>query len=73
MNWVECLSSASYPGTPTAFTWEGERCVITEIIARGRSPQGHIFRVRTTGGLVFELTYDEATQAWQITPFLEDQ
>ena len=72
MDNVECLSSASYPGTPTAVTWDGERHIIGAIISRSQSPRGHIFRVRTTDGLVFELFYNNATQVWQITPIMED-
>lgn len=69
---VECLSSASYPGRPTAFTWGGERHTVTAIIASSRSPQGIAFRVRAADNLVFELFYDTAAHTWQVTPITED-
>lgn len=72
MEIVECLSSASYPGTPTAFTWAGQRQTVDQVIARSRTPQGHFFRVRTADQQVFELFYDAAAHTWQITPITED-
>lgn len=73
MRTVECLSSASYPGTPTALTWAGGRRIIERVIARSRNPQGYAFRVRTSDGLVFDLFYDETTKTWQITSLMEEQ
>jgi hypothetical protein len=72
MQTVECLSSASYPGRPTAFTWGGERRTVTAIIASSRSPHGIAFRVRAANNQVFELFYDAAAHAWQVTPLTED-
>lgn len=69
---VECLSSASYPGRPTAFTWNGERRAVAAIIASSRSPQGIVFRVRAADHRVFDLFYDTAAHTWQVTPIQED-
>ncbi len=72
VNPVECLSSASYPGAPTALTREGKRHLVAQVIARSHTPQGFAFRVRTTDDQVFDLFYDEAAQTWQITPLEEE-
>jgi hypothetical protein len=69
---VECRSESSYPEKPVALTWEGGRREVDSILAQWRSPQGMHFRVRTTEGLVFELEYVIATDAWHITPVQED-
>ncbi len=69
---VECRSESSYPDKPVALTWEGARREVEAILSRSRDPQGYRFRVRTTEGLVFELEYVIATDAWRITPVQED-
>lgn len=69
---VECRSESSYPEKPVAFIWEGTRHNVEGILSRSRNPQGISFRVRTTDGLVFELEYSNATDAWLITPIQED-
>jgi hypothetical protein len=69
---VECRSESSYPDKPVALTWEGARHEVDSILTQWRSPQGMHFRVRTTEGLVFELEYVIATDAWHITPVQED-
>jgi len=69
---VECRSESSYPEKPVAFIWEGTRHNVETILSRSRNPQGISFRVRTTDGLVFELGYSNATDAWLITPIQED-
>ena len=55
-----------------ALTWEGTRHEVEAILSRSRNPQGISFRVRTTDGLIFELEYITATDAWRITPVQED-
>jgi hypothetical protein len=69
---VECRSESSYPEKPVAFIWEGIRHDVEAILSRSRNPRGISFRVRTTDGLVFELEYGNATDAWLITPIQED-
>jgi len=69
---VECRSESSYPEKPVALTWEGARHEVEAILSRWQSPEGVGFRVRTTDGLVFELDYGTATDAWHITPVQED-
>jgi len=63
---VECLSDYEYAERPVALTWNGQRLEISEITARWRSPAGRCFRVRTTDGQIFELTYAESSDEWQI-------
>jgi len=69
---VECRSESSYPEKPVALTWEGMRREVDAILSRSRDLQGYRFRVRTTDGLVFDLEYTLATDAWRITPVQED-
>ncbi len=66
MDIVECHSGSAYADKPVAFSWEGERQVVVEILSQGRTPQSKWFRVKTTGGQVFQLTYREETGDWQI-------
>jgi len=63
---VECHSGTTYAERPTALHWEGERLEIEAILARWRTPGGRVFRVQAVDGRVFELSYDEALDEWQI-------
>jgi hypothetical protein len=63
---VECHSGYTYAERPIALHWEGERLPIVEIEARWRVPGGRRFRVRTEDGRVFELSYAELHDEWQI-------
>jgi hypothetical protein len=63
---VECHSEYQYAERPSAFTWNGERIVISEIIARWRSPRGMHFRVSTTTQGIFELSYLELEGTWEV-------
>ncbi len=69
MEIVECHSGSAYADKPVAFSWEGERQVVVEILSQGRTPQSKWFRVKTTDGQVFQLTYREETGDWQINQF----
>ena len=64
---VECHSGFTYADRPIALTWENHRLEIIEIPARWRSPEKRHFRVRTSTGQDFELSFREADNEWQIT------
>ena len=66
MELVECHSGYEYAERPTALWWEGERLEIETVEQQWRIPGGKCFRVRTTGGLVFELMYGELYDEWRI-------
>jgi hypothetical protein len=72
---VECHSGSAYAERPTAFTWQGQRLFIAEILSQGRTPQAKWFRVRTADGLIFKLSCVEAADErlseheWQIHQF----
>jgi hypothetical protein len=72
---VECHSGSAYAERPMAFTWQGQRLIITEILSRGHTPQGKWFRVRTADDQLFELSLVEvadehlAENIWQIHQF----
>jgi hypothetical protein len=69
---VECHSGFTYAERPTALTWQGQQLIIAEILSQGRTPQAKWFRVKTTDGQLFELSYVDATNEqladheWQI-------
>ena len=63
---VECYAGYMSPERPKAFDWQGERFEVAEILSRGRLPWEQWFRVRTSGGEIFDLTYATATEAWRI-------
>jgi hypothetical protein len=63
---VECHSGYEYGERPTALTWKGERFEIVEILDRWRIPGGKCFRVETTDGQIFEITYVELYDEWRI-------
>ena len=65
---IECHSGYAYAERPVALTWEGQRTEIVKILAQWRTPNMKCFRVRTSDGQEFELSYSEATDEWQIQP-----
>ena len=65
---VECHSDYTYAERPIALTWDGRRLEIIKILAQGRTPDEKRFRVRTSDGQEFELSYREAADEWQIYP-----
>lgn len=68
MDLVECHSGAEYADRPTAFTWQGRRMEIAEILGRWRKPGGKSFCIKTTDGQVFDLIYREIPDDWLIQP-----
>jgi hypothetical protein len=64
MDEVECVAGASYPGSPRAVFWEGNRLEIERILAQWRTPRGIFFRAEASDGRVFEMCYEEDTQRW---------
>jgi hypothetical protein len=67
---VECLSSASFPGDPIFFSWDGERREVETILDRWRAPGRTGFRVLTNDGLALALIYSEGTKEWRIGPLI---
>ncbi len=68
MDKVECRSDTEYAERPLALTWLGQRLEIAEILARWHGPNERGFRVKTSDGQAFELTYRELPEEWQIQP-----
>jgi hypothetical protein len=68
MDTVECRSDSEYAERPLALTWQGQRLEIAEIMARWHGPGEKGFRVKTTDGRAFELTYHEVLDEWQVQP-----
>ena len=65
---VECRSGAEYAERPLAFTWQGQRLEIAEILGRWRSPDEKGFHISTTDGQAFELVYREIPDDWLVRP-----
>ena len=63
---VECRSDTEYAERPLSLIWEEQRLEIAEILSRWRGPTEKGFRVQTTNGQVFELTYQEIPDEWQV-------
>jgi hypothetical protein len=68
MNTVECRSDSSYAERPLSLIWEGVRYEVAEIVSRWRGPGEMGFRVKTTSGLAFDLTYRELPDEWLVQP-----
>lgn len=63
---VECYSGSEYAEYPRAFDWQGRRLEVAQILHRWRTPPGKTFRVLAADGQVYDLGYDEMSQAWQV-------
>ena len=68
MNTVECRSDSTFAERPLSLIWDGCRSEIAEIVSRWRGPSEKGFRVKTTDGQAFDLTYREVPDEWQIQP-----
>ncbi|MGC8855425.1 MAG: hypothetical protein ACP5QU_01375 [Anaerolineae bacterium] len=66
MSLVECRSDSEYAERPLAFTWQGERHQVAEIVQRWHEPGKKVFVVKTSDEQVFQLTYDESSEQWEI-------
>lgn len=69
---VECYSGHTYAQEPRAVIWQGQRCPVTRIEQRWRTPQGPAFRVCTEPGERFELQYHELEDRWVIRALPEN-
>ncbi len=67
---VECYAGYRYPERPRAFLWGGEQVGVEEIERQWRTPAGPTFRVRAADGRRFTLAYDEASDTWNVQPWL---
>jgi hypothetical protein len=68
METVECRSDTEYAERPLSLIWQGRRYEIAEIISRWCGPAEKGFRVKTTEGAAFELTYQEISDDWHVQP-----
>jgi hypothetical protein len=68
MDTVKCHSGSEYAERPLALTWQGCRLEVAEILARWRAPHEKAFRIKTTDGRAFDLTYREISEEWHIQP-----
>ena len=68
MDTVECRSDSTYAERPLSLTWQGTRYEVAEIVSRWRGPGEMGFRVKTTDGHAFDLTYRELPDEWLVQP-----
>ncbi|GAB4504100.1 MAG: hypothetical protein Fur0043_10930 [Anaerolineales bacterium] len=65
---VTCRSDVEYADRPLSLVSQGHRLEIVSILARWRAPGEKGFRVQTNDGQIFELTYREIPDEWDIQP-----
>ena len=65
---VECYSGFEYADRPRAFFWQGTLYKVVKISARWLTPDGQYFLVRTNSDRLFNLFYNPAGNAWEISP-----
>ena len=63
---VECHSGYTYADRPTVVRWQGQRLAVEAVLQSWHVPGGRRFRVRTEDGRVFDLSYGELYDEWQI-------
>jgi hypothetical protein len=63
---VECRSDYEYAQRPLAFTWHGERYLVSQILNTWRTPNEKFFQVSTTDGSAFTLIYLESDDQWSV-------
>jgi hypothetical protein len=65
---VECRSDSTFAERPLSLIWQEICYAIAEIAARWRGLSEMGFRVKTTNGQAFDLTYRELPNEWLIRP-----
>ena len=69
MNKVESYAGSTYPETPKALVWEGQRYQVLDVRQRAREPERLRFTVLCSpGNAIFELDYNLLNGEWQIQP-----
>ena len=68
MSIVEYRSDSTFAERPLSITWMGCQHEVAEIFARWRGPDEKGFRVKTTDGQAFEITYREIPDEWEVQP-----
>jgi hypothetical protein len=63
---VEAYAGYKSEETPRAFTYEGVRHEVRDIIARWYTETHACFRIRTSDGHRFVLRYDQNEQVWEL-------
>jgi hypothetical protein len=63
---VVCHSDFTYAEKPVALTFQGQRLEIAALLAEWRTPDEKCFRVRTSDGRAFELSYRASAAEWQV-------
>jgi hypothetical protein len=63
---VECYSGSLYAERPATFIWQGQKLVISTIVAQWLSPERRCFRVITQDEQVFELSFSFLSDQWEI-------
>ena len=73
---VECYSGYKANERPAAFTFQGRRREVAEIVdrwyeggLRGGDPEVNYFKVRTVEGSIFLLRYVSLFDAWSLCDF----
>ena len=67
MDTVHCYSGGSYGERPRTLCYAGETLSIGRVDRRWREPDTIHFRVTTTDGQRFHLSYQESSDRWNIS------
>jgi hypothetical protein len=63
---VECRSDYEYAQRPLAFTCQGQRLEVIQLLDTWRTPSGNHFRVLASDQIIYTLTYKEAYDQWSV-------
>ena len=62
--WVTCYSGHTYAERPESLMWHDVEHKIEEIEKEWQEPGARLFQVRTEGGGLFVLSYNERGDEW---------
>lgn len=65
---VRCRAEHAYPGRPLEVWHDGRWQPVTGIVEEKQTPAGRTYQVICEVSNVFWLTYDPASDRWQVTP-----
>jgi hypothetical protein len=68
---VTCYSGYTYAERPVSLVWEGVEHKVKKIEKEWQEPGARLFQVRTEGGGLFVLSYNERGDEWSAYELLK--
>jgi len=65
---IHSHSGFRYAEKPRSFRWDSDEYQIKQILTEWKTERGYAFKIITDTDLIFELTYDEIMDRWQVIP-----